>query len=139
MKAVHVMAAMALLGLAGCTTSDVTAQSTPSTLMSAAPAPAPATAAAELAEPYSLMTHCGIGTAEFLGRHWVAVTPQELPELLPDVSGDGFVVQDFYTEGTMTVLDEDLIRFTLTEPTADGAGLTVDFVPAATPAGGWCQ
>lgn len=139
MRAAHALAALAALGLAGCTATTMTAQPATSALTSAQPLPAPPAAVVAPAQPHALMTHCGISTAEFDGRHWSAVTPQELPALLPDPDGDGMVTQDFHTDGTMTVLADDLIRWTLTEPTVDGTGLTVDFVPAPTPTGPWCQ
>jgi hypothetical protein len=60
---------------------------------------------------YTLRTHCGILTAEFAGRWWIAVEPRPLPG-----SGNR-------TAGTMTLVTPDLARFAW-------PGGTADFTPA---------
>ncbi len=79
------------------------------------------------AYPFDLYTHCGIRWTSFGGREWRAVEPAPEPADVPD--DDGMVSYDGYTSGTMTLLDEDLLRFTLTDPFAEGRGQTFDFVP----------
>jgi len=78
-----------------------------------------------------LLTHCGISSTEYAGRWWVAVSPLPAPQLRADVTG--IVTSDGYTDGTMTLVNDDLLRFVVTDPLVEEVGLTVDFVPAATP------
>jgi hypothetical protein len=80
-----------------------------------------------VAYPFDLHTHCGIRWTSFGGREWRAVEPAPEPADGPD--DDGTVSYDGYTIGTMTLLDEDLLRFTVTDPFAEGRGQTFDFVP----------
>ena len=127
MRTARLLVAAAVFGLAGCTWTGVPAQSTPT-------APTAITPATATAESHSLTTHCGISTTLFAGREWVAATPVPEPMLRPDAGA-----QDFLTEGTMTVVGDDLIRFTVTDPTAEATGLTVDFVPAPASPTAWCE
>jgi len=136
---VRFLAVVALVGLAGCASADVAPQAapsaqTPSTTSTSTQAAATATATGE---PFSLLTHCGISTTQFAGRDWVAVTPLPEPQIRDDVTG--VVVSDGYTTGTMTVVNDDLVRFTVTDPTVKEVGLTVDFVPAAAPPTSFCE
>jgi hypothetical protein len=104
--------------------------------------PIPTSTATEVAttatgEPFSLLTHCGISTTQFAGRDWVAATPLPQPRVRDDATG--VVVADGHTSGTMTVIDDDLLRFTVTDPAVEEVGLTVDFVPAAAPPTSRCE
>ena len=81
--------------------------------------------------PFSLNTHCGISSTMYAGRWWVAESPRPRPRDLPD--GTGITTGDGHTEGTLTVVDDDLLRFVVTDPLVEEIGLTVDFVPAAVP------
>ena len=76
-------------------------------------------------EPVSLLTHCGVRTANVDGREWKAVNPA--PEPLSTPNPDGAGSYDGYTDGTATWIATDRWRF-------DAPGLTapVTFVPAAT-------
>jgi hypothetical protein len=80
-----------------------------------------------VAYSFDLYTHCGIRWTTFGGRDWRAVQPAPEPKALP--GPDGVSTVDFYTGGTMTLVDEDLLRFTITEPDVEGRGETFDFVP----------
>jgi hypothetical protein len=81
--------------------------------------------------PFSLLTHCGIASTEYAGRAWVAATP--LPEPRPRADATGVITRDGYTDGQMTLVEDDLLRFVVTDPLVEEAGLTVDFVPATAP------
>jgi hypothetical protein len=80
-----------------------------------------------VAYPFALYTHCGVRQTSFGGREWRAVELAPEPADLPDE--DGIASYDGYTRGTMTLLAEDLLRFTVTDRYAEGRGLTFDFVP----------
>lgn len=58
----------------------------------------------------------------------MAATP--LPEPRPRADAAGIVTRDGYTDGLMTLVDDDLLRFVVTDPLVEEVGLTVDFVPA---------
>jgi hypothetical protein len=81
--------------------------------------------------PVDLYTHCGIGTARFAGRDWVAVRPAPDPQRLPNSAG--ITQYTGYVAGTMVLVRPDLLRFILTDPHAAGAGEAFDFVPAPGP------
>jgi hypothetical protein len=80
-----------------------------------------------VAYPFDLMTHCGIRWTTFGGRDWRALQPAPEPKVLP--GPDGVSTVDFYTGGTMTLVDENLLRFTITEQYVEERGRTFDFVP----------
>jgi hypothetical protein len=122
--------------VSGVTTSTATTPSLESPPPETAPASAPGdfnvrTGPPEpelgVAYPFDLLTHCGIGWTSFGGRDWHPVQPEPVPAPLPDP--DGITTVDGYTTGTMTLVDEDLLRFTITEPYVEGRGRTIDFVP----------
>ncbi|WP_155127069.1 hypothetical protein [[Actinomadura] parvosata] len=64
--------------------------------------------------PFVLYTHCGIRSAQFGGRWWVAVTPVEQPH--PGGKDE--------TAGTMELVNDDLARFRW-------QGGSADFTPSA--------
>lgn len=139
MRGVRFLTVVALVGLAGCSSADVAPQAipsaqTPSTTSTPTEAVTTATATGE---PFSLLTHCGISTTQFAGRDWVALTPLPEPQIRDD--GTGVSVADGYTTGIMTVVADDLVRFTVTDPAVEEVGLTVDFVPAAAPPTSFCE
>jgi hypothetical protein len=72
-------------------------------------------------------SHCGISTTVFGGRGWQAVSPQPEPDRRPDGSGIGSYTG--YTSGVMTLLSEDRLRFTITDPLSSGEGQSFDFEP----------
>jgi hypothetical protein len=84
--------------------------------------------------PFRLLTHCGIATTQFGARYWQALHPEPEPGRLP--GPDGIVTYDGYTSGSMTLVDPELLRFTIQDPGSVADGKTVDFVPlmGSTPA-----
>ena len=148
MRGMRFLTGVALVALAGCSSADgappatrsaqtPSATSTEAATTATATSTEAATTATATGEPFSLLTHCGIARTQFAGRDWVAVTPLAEPRIRDDVTG--VVVSDGYTTGTMTVVDDDLVRFTVTDPTVEEVGLTVDFVPAAAPPTSFCE
>jgi hypothetical protein len=77
---------------------------------SAAPPPPPT----EAPVPFRLLTHCGIEWAKFEGRIWRAEHPRPAPADV--VASDGLIHVDGYTEGTMTRLGPDRVRFDVIAP-----------------------
>jgi hypothetical protein len=82
-------------------------------------------------EPFSLYTHCGFVNAEYAGRFWVADTPA--PTLTVRADETGLVTMDGYTDGTMRMVGDDLLRFTIDDPFIEEQGLFVGFVPGSEP------
>ena len=75
--------------------------------------PGPANPEIGVPYPYDLYTHCGVTFARFGGRVWrkdggVGVYVRRPRE-------DGTVVEDGYTGGTMTMIDENTIVFRVDE------------------------
>ena len=141
MKAARLLTVLALAGLAGCTATDGAvpeSRAGQATRTTAATQPdSEAVSDTATGEPFSLHTHCGFSTAVFAGRDWVAVTPPPVPAVRSDVTG--IVMDDGYTEGAMTLVEDDLLRFVVTDPLVADVGLTVDFVPATAPRTSWCE
>lgn len=79
------------------------------------------------AYPFALYTHCGIRWTSFGGRDWRPL--EQGAALPPRPDENGMTTEDGYTSGTMTLLDEGLLRFTVADPFAEGRGQTFDFVP----------
>jgi len=77
--------------------------------------------------PFDLYTHCGIEFTMFGGREWRAVTPQPEPDRIP--GPDGIVTYTGYTAGRMLLVNEGLLRFTITDSEAVNNGETVEFEP----------
>jgi hypothetical protein len=122
----------AATGLVACASADPGPQSATPVTISDPPPSSPSSGGTQAAVPFSLLTHCGISSTEYAGRWWVAVTPLPEPLLRADVTG--IVTHDGHTDGTMTLVDDDLLRFVVTDPLVEEAGLTVDFVPSTAPA-----
>jgi hypothetical protein len=59
--------------------------------------------------------------------NWQATTPRPEPAWRP--APDGIVSYDGYTAGTMTLLDDNLLRFVITDPQVVGDRDSVDFMP----------
>lgn len=116
-------------GLTACASAETVPQSATATTTPTSPVSGGGT---EAGVAFSLLTHCGISNTEYDGRTWVAKTPLPEPRVRADVTGT--VTHDGYTEGTMTLLDEDLLEFVVTDPLVEEVGLTVYFVPATAPA-----
>jgi hypothetical protein len=77
-----------------------------------------------------LTTRCGIRDADFVGRHWRAVTPEPEPK---DLHGtDGLVHVTGYTAGRMTMRGPDDAWFTITDPYVEQEP-DVEFVPSSAP------
>jgi hypothetical protein len=121
----------AATGLAACASADPVPQSATTTTIPESPTSSPSGGETQAAVPFSLLTHCGISSTEYAGRWWVAVTPPPVPQLRADVSG--IVTNDGHTDGTMSLVNDNLLRFVVTDPLVEEAGLTVEFVPAAPP------
>jgi len=121
-------------GLTACASAETESESesaTAPTTATTAPTSSPSGGGTDAEVAFSLLTHCGISSTEYAGRTWVAETPLPEPRMRADVTGT--VTHDGYTEGTMTLVDDDLLRFVVTDPLVEGVGLTVDFVPAPAP------
>jgi poly(3-hydroxybutyrate) depolymerase len=118
-------------GLTACSSAATEPQSAMTTTITATPTSSPSGGGTGVGVAFSLLTHCGISSTEYAGRTWVAVTPLPEPRVGADVAGT--VTQDGYTDGTMTLLEDDLLRFVVTDPLVEETGLTVDFVPATAP------
>lgn len=131
MKRIGLIVAVAVMGLAGCASAESSPQSATPSATSESPSSSLRGVESRTAEPFSLLTHCGISSAEYAGRWWVAVSPPAVPRLRADVTG--IVTNDGYTDGTMTLVNDNLLRFVVTDPLVDEVGLAVEFVPAATP------
>ena len=122
----------AATGLTSCASTEVgTGSATTPATASATPTASPRVGGTQAAVAFSLYTHCGIRSTEYGGRTWVAEPPRPEPRVRADVTG--IVTHDGYTEGTITVVDDDLLRFVVTDPLVEEVGLAVDFVPAAVP------
>ncbi len=131
MRWIRLIVVAGVTGLAACTSADSAPQSaTPSTT---AEPPSSSLRGVEphTAEPFSLLTHCGFSSTEYAGRWWGAVSSPPVPQRRAD--GTGIATNDGYTHGTMIMVNDDLLRFVVTDPLVEEAGLTVEFVPAATP------
>jgi hypothetical protein len=61
----------------------------------------------------------------------VADTPA--PTLTVRADETGLVTMDGYTDGNMTMLGDDRVRFTIDDPFIEEKGLFVDFVPGSEP------
>ena len=121
----------AATGLAACSTDATSPEARTTTTPTSAPSASETPTETQTGVPFSLNTHCGISSTEYAGRWWVAESPRPRPRDLPD--GTGITTGDGHTEGTLTVVDDDLLRFVVTDPLVEEIGLTVDFVPAAVP------
>jgi hypothetical protein len=126
-RAVLIIVAAAT-GLTACASAEAVPQSATTTTT---PTSSPSGGGTEAGVAFSLLTHCGISSTEYAGRAWVTETPLPEPRVRADVTGT--VTQDGHTEGTMTLVSDDLLRFVVTDPLVEEAGLTVDFVPATAP------
>jgi len=131
MKRVGLIVVAAVTGLAACASADPSPQSAAPSTTSESPSSSLPSVEPQTAEPFSLLTHCGISSTEYAGRWWVAVSPPPVPQLRADVTG--IVTNDGYTDGTMTLVNDNLLRFVVTDPLVEEVGLTVEFVPAPTP------
>ena len=137
MKRVGLLVVAAVAGLAACTSADSSPQSATTSTTSELPSPSPRGVESPTAEPFSLYTHCGISSTEYEGRWWAAVSPAPEPRLRADATRI-VTTHDNYTDGTMTLVNDDVLRFVVTDPLVEEVGLTVDFVPAPTPVS-WCE
>lgn len=99
----------------------------PEVTSAAAPAATQAAASTQRMIPVRLLTHCGIRVAILEGRTWVAV--DEKPEPLDLPREDGRIVVDGYTEGMITFIGLDRIRFDVNDPYAESLPGGVEFVP----------
>ena len=115
-------------GLTACTSGEAEPQSAAATTT---PTSSASRGGTEAGVAFSLGTHCGISSTEYAGRTWVAETPLPQPRARADETGT--MTNDGHTEGTMTLVDDDLLRFVVTDPLVEEVGLTVDFVPATAP------
>jgi len=131
MKRVGLIVVAAVTGLAACSSGGSSPQSATPSTTSESPSSSLPSVEPQTAEPFSLLTHCGISSTTYAGRAWVAETPLPEPRGLADETGTR--TNDGYTEGTMTLVSDDLLRFVVTDPLVEEAGLTVDFVPATAP------
>ena len=77
--------------------------------------------------PFDLYTHCGIEFTTFGGLEWQALTPRPESDRIP--GPDGLVTYTGYTAGSMTLVNEGLLRFRITDSGAVNNGETVDFAP----------
>ena len=123
-------------GLTACTSAENSPESesesaTATTTATTTPSSSPSGGGTEAGVAFSLLTHCGIRDAEYAGREWVAETP--LPQPRGRADETGITTNDGHTEGTMTLVSDDLLRFVVTDPLVEEVGLTVDFVPATAP------
>jgi hypothetical protein len=139
MKAAPLLTLLALLGLAGCTATDPPAQKAPTGMDTAPSETSAAPPTTATGEPFSLYTHCGFSTAVYADQDWVAVAVTPPPALADPPDATGLATYDGYTDGTMTLVSDSLLRFVVTDRTAADVGLTVDFVPAAAPPTSWCE
>ena len=131
MKRVGLIMVAAVAGLAACSSGDSSPQSATPSTTSESPSSSPRGVETQMAEPFRLPTHCGISTTEYAGRWWAPVSPPPVPQFRPDPTGT--VTRDFSTDGTMTLVNDNLLRFVVTDPRVEEVGLTVEFVPAAVP------
>lgn len=117
-------AAALVAALTGCSSGDTTRP-----VPESAPASPGASAAAsterndsqvKVSVPYrvSLPTFCAVDVVRFAGRNWVATSPVD-----SDVSK-----WSLYTRGTMVLLDENTLRFTV-GPGERRAGQTITYQP----------
>ena len=90
----------------------------------------PAEAAVGTAYPFDVYTHCGFRSVTFAGRLWQASPFTPEPQLRTPRSG-GTVTYDGYTSGVMTLVRQNLLRFTVTDPDMVPPGGPIDFVPQA--------
>ena len=123
------LTAVVTAALTGCSTANVVSQPTSSgasQVSGGVVSPSP-----PAGEPFSLYTHCGFVNTEFAGRFWVADTPA--PTLTVRGDETGLVTMDGYTDGTMMMVEDDLLRFTIDDPFIEEQGLFVDFVPGSEP------
>lgn len=122
----------AATGLTSCASTEAgTESATTTATASATPTSSPRVGETQAGVAFSLYTHCGISSTEYGGRTWVAETPLPEPRVRADATG--IVTHDGYTEGTITLVDDDLLTFVVTDPLVEEVGLAVDFVPAAVP------
>ena len=118
-------------GLAACASADPVPQSATTATVPESPSSSRGGGETQAAVPFSLLTHCGISSTEYAGRWWVAVRPPAVPQLRADVTG--IVTGDGHTDGTMTLVNDNLLKFVVTDPLVEEVGLTVEFVPATAP------
>ncbi len=131
MKRVGLIVVAAVTGLAACSSGGSSPQSATPSTTSESPSSSLPSVEAQTAEPFRLLTHCGISTTEYAGRWWAAVSPPPVPQFRPDATGT--VTRDYYTDGTMTMVNDNLLEFVVTDPRVEEIGLTVEFVPAPNP------
>lgn len=135
MRRVELIVVAAVVGSAACSSGEFSPQSATSSRTPAATSESPSSSlpgvGSPTAEPFSLLTHCGISSTEYAGRWWAAVSPPPVPQRRADVTG--IATGDHYTDGTMTLVNHNLLTFVVTHPLVEEVGLTVEFVPTATP------
>ncbi len=133
--AVVVVAILATNALtSGPSTATLASTPTTTTLLATPPAPppnrtGPASPTAGVTYPFSLLTHCGIAFTRFADREWQAVTPLPDPPRL--ANNQGITRYTGYVAGTMTLVDPNMARFVITDPTVASNGQVIDFRPAA--------
>lgn len=83
----------------------------------------PANPARGVPFPFDLYSHCGIEFARLGGEVWRAARPIREPLALPDA--DGITTYTAYTAGTMTLVDDELLRFVIDERRYEVSGSPV--------------
>jgi hypothetical protein len=125
------LTAVVTAALTGCSTANVVSQPASSGAPQAAGETVSTPPSPPAGEPFSLYTHCGFVNTEYAGRFWVADMPA--PRLTVRADETGLVTMDGYTDGNMTMLGDDRVRFTIDDPFIEEKGLSVDFVPGSEP------
>jgi hypothetical protein len=123
------LTAVVTAALTGCSTANVVSQPAPSGAPQAAGETVSTSPSPLAGERFSIYTHCGFVTTEYAGRFWVVDTPA--PTLTVQADETGLVTMDGYTDGNMTILGDDRLRFTIDDPFIEEEDLFVDFVPGS--------
>jgi hypothetical protein len=125
------LTAVVTAALTGCSTANVVSRPASSGAPQVTGGAVSTSPSPPAGKPFSLYTHCGFVNTEYAGRFWVADTPA--PTLTVRGDETGLVTMDGYTDGTMTMVGDDLLRFTIDDPFIEEQGLFVDFVPGSEP------
>ena len=129
---------LAVAGVAVAAITSCSAAAEPASLeapQSPAAAPSPSSASSS-GESFALYTHCETIRTEYAGRWWVATTPLPQHTARPDASNLGRT--DDYTEGVITRVQDDLLRFVVQDARIEESGIAVDLVPTDAPTS-WCE
>ena len=129
---------LAVAGVAVAAIMSCSAAAEPASLeapQSSAAAPPPSSASSS-GESFALYTHCETIRTEYADRWRVATTSLPHHTARPDASN--LSQADHYTEGVITWVADDLLRFVVQDARIEESGIAVDLAPTDAPTS-WCE